>query len=440
MLYKNKGWPAAKEERRMDYIEEFTEFAQKAVSPYQTAAVIAHALEGGGFTELNTTTAWKLRRGGKFYVKSHDSSLIAFTVGSRIQAGDGFRLIATHTDFPCFRLKAAPDLREEEYGKLNVESYGGAILSSWMDRPLGLAGRVALRFGSISHPQMRLYDSERPILMIPNLPIHLNKEVNKGVELNRQTDMLPIYGMWREGGFLSWLEDQLSIEKGSILDYDFYVYCRDSAERIGLDGELFSAPRLDNMTSVFAALQGILHSERTTGINAAVFFDHEEIGSRTKQGAGSAWLSNTLERIYGELSFPRIKFLEALEESMMLSLDVSHAYHPNQGSRYDPVNHVTLNSGVTIKESGTQSYATDARGIAIVMRLMEEKGIPYRKFVNRSDQPGGSTLGSVASSFLPILTVDAGIPVLAMHSARETMGSSDLKALTGLSRAFFKMS
>lgn len=423
----------------MDYLEEFSRFQEKAVSPYQTVAKIAGILERNEFTELNTTTSWKLKKGGKFYIKGHDSSLIAFTVGKKIQAGDGFRILAAHTDFPCFRIKPNPDMKEEGYGKLNVESYGGAILSTWMDRPLGIAGRVALSFGKTMRPRMQLFDSARPVLIIPNLPIHLNKDVNKGKELNRQTDMIPIYGMWKEEGFVSWLEDILSVEKGSILDYDLYVYCCESGEKIGLEEELYSAPRLDNMTSVFAALQGILHSEQETGINVTAFFDHEEIGSRTKQGAGAMWLSNMLERIYGELSFDRIKFLEALEESMMLSMDVSHAYHPNQGGKYDPNHHVMLNSGVTIKVAGAQSYATDSKGTAILMQLMEKEGIPYCKYVNRSDQAGGSTLGSIASTLLPVLTVDVGIPLLAMHSARETMGSADLEALVKLSKAYFKM-
>lgn len=420
-------------------MEEFREFNRHTTSPYQTAGELADRLEENGFTGLPASVEWKLRRGGKYYVKGHGSSLAAFQVGKEFQEGSGFRIAAAHTDHPCFCIKPNPDMKEGNYAKLDVEGYGGAILSTWMDRPLGIAGRVAVRSEGKSCPGMRLFDSRRPVLTIPNLPIHMNKEVNKGIELNRQRDMLPVSGMWKEEGLLSWVESELSVERGSILDYDLYVYCCEEGEEIGISGEFYSSPRLDNMTSVFACLQGIMHGECLDGINAAVFFDHEEIGSRTKQGAGSMWLSHLLERIYGGLSAGRMQYLADLEKSMLLSIDVSHAYHPNQGGKYDPNNHVMLNSGVTIKESGVQSYATDSEGIARLIQLMEREGIPYCKYVNRSDQAGGSTLGSIASAFLPVMTVDAGIPVLAMHSAREMMGSEDLPALVKLVQAYFKM-
>lgn len=423
----------------MNCMEDFREFNSRAVSPYHVVDEIVRILNENEFTGLLPAAPFTVEPGGKYYVKGHGSSLIAFTVGEKFDEGSGIYIAASHTDFPCFRIKPNPDMKEGDYGKVDVECYGGAILSTWMDRPLGIAGRAAFRSGEDLHPGMCLFDSGRPVLTIPNLPIHLNKEVNKGLELNRQTDLMPVYGMWQEKGLISWIEEELSLEQGSILDYDFYIYCSEPGTEIGTEGEFYSSPRLDNMTSVFAGLQGILHSGRETGVNAAVFFDHEEIGSRTKQGAGSMWLSNTLERIYDALAPGRIHYLEALEKSRMLSMDVSHAYHPNQGGRYDPKNHVMLNSGVTIKESGVQSYATDSEEIAYLMRLMEKEGIPFCKYINRSDQAGGGTLGSIASALLPVMTADVGIPVLAMHSARETMGSKDLPALVKLVQAYFKM-
>lgn len=420
-------------------MNKFMEFNKKAVSPYQTVDELAGILVEKGFTELLPSAVWELCHGGRYFVREHGSSLAAFTVGKEFQEGAGFLVAAAHTDHPCFRIKPNPDMKEGAYGKLDVEGYGGAILSTWMDRPLGIAGRVALRSEGKAAPQMRLFDSRRPVITIPNLPVHLNKDVNKGVELNRQTDMLPVCGMWREEGLISWIEKELSIEKESILDYDLYVYCCEEGRKIGISEEFYSSPRLDNMTSVFACLQGILQDGGEKGVRMSVFFDHEEIGSRTKQGAGSLWLSHLMERIYGGLSIGRMQYLADLEKSMLLSVDVSHAYHPNQGGRYDPNNHVMLNSGVTVKESGAQSYATDSEGIAYLIQLMEREGIPYCKYANRSDQAGGSTLGSIASALLPVMTVDVGIPVLAMHSARETMGSEDLSALVKLVEAYFKM-
>lgn len=425
-------------------VKKLLDLIEQGTSPFHTVLASAKVLEEEGFEKLELGQKWGLDNGGRYYTIYNDSSLIAFTIGKKFNFGDDFRVAAAHTDFPCLRIKANPYMSVEKYAQINVEIYGGAILNTWLDRPLSIAGRVALKSKTIFEPEMRYIDIRKPVLIIPNLAIHMNKEINKGIELNKQTDMLPIAGMIKEGlekenYFISFLAEELGVSAEDILDFELSVYNKDLGEVIGIHNEFISAPRLDNITSVQALLAGIIKGGRERGINVAALFDHEEIGSKTKQGAGSMLLSLVLERIYLAFGRSRMDYMESLTDSILLSVDVAHALHPNQAGKSDPTNKCVLNGGVCIKEASSQAYATDSQAVAIIQQICEFMNISYQKFVNRSDGTSGGTLGSIASTLFPVKTIDIGVPLLAMHSSRELMGRDDQEGLVKLVEAFFAL-
>lgn len=428
--------------RKNDSLERLKELIQRGTSPYHVAAAVECELQKEGYEPLLLDRPWELKRGGRYYVMHHGSTLIAFSIGEDMEEPGEYRIAAAHTDFPGIRIKQNAEMVREGYAQLNVEVYGGAILNTWLDRPLSAAGRVALKSGDIFRPAMRLVDFRRPLFVIPNLAIHLNREVNKGVELNKQKELIPIAGIAGERMskqfFRELLARELHVEAEEILDYELGLYNADSPVAVGMEEEFLSAPRIDNLSGVQAILTGLLEGGRD-GINVAAFFDHEEIGSRTKQGAGSWLLALVLEKISQGLFRERTEFLQSLQDSMLLSVDVGHGVHPNYVEKMDPTNRSRLNGGFCIKEASSQSYATDCRAVAIVQQICMQEDIPYTKFFNRSDGTAGSTLGSVASSLVTVPTVDVGIPILAMHSARELMGVEDMRALTDLLRAYYTL-
>ncbi|NLK77335.1 MAG: M18 family aminopeptidase [Clostridiales bacterium] len=401
-------------------------------------------LKEAGFEELCFSNTWGLTEGGKYYMKHHDTTLLAFTVGQQVESQEGFKIAAAHTDFPCLRIKPNPDVATSGYAQVNVEVYGGAILNTWLDRPLSISGRIAVKSNDVMHPDMRYIDIKRPLMTIPNLAIHMNREVNKGVELNRQTDMLPIVGLLEKElnekqAFLKFLAKEEGVAVEDILDYELWVYCMQEPVTFGMNEELILSPRLDNLTSVQALLTGIIEGKQKKGINVIALFDHEEIGSKTKQGAGSLLLLNVLEKICDSFGKTTAQTKESIYESFLLSVDVAHGLHPNNAGKMDITNKPVLGGGLCIKEACSQSYATDCEAVAVVEQICQRAGVAYQKFVNRSDMAGGGTLGSIASSIIPIPTVDVGIPLLAMHSAAETMGKKDMESLTGLVREFFSL-
>lgn len=409
-------------------------FLEKGVSSCHVAALAEEYLNEKGFTAISMAEPWKLSLGGKYYINHHDTTVVAFTIGETYKATDDIRLAAAHTDFPCLKIKPNPEVVTNGYGQVNIECYGGGIWNTWLDRPLSVAGRVALRGMNVFEPEIRLIDIKKPILTIPNLAIHMNREVNKGVELNKQTELLPIMAnipdKQKDGKFfLELLEKELQVKKEDILDYELTVYVAEQPILTGIHEEFVSSPRLDNITSVYAILQGIAGESRKNGINIAALFDHEEIGSRTKQGAASLLLRDIVLKIVGSMTQSETVATTALYNSMLLSVDVAHALHPNFQGKMDITNKPVLNGGFCIKEAAGQSYATDCKAVAVLQQLCDTSNISYQKFVNRSDIAGGSTLGAIASSILPIPTVDMGVPLLAMHSARELMGVKDMEAL-----------
>lgn len=412
------------------------------VSPFAVVEAAKGRLFQNGFQKLDYASSWKLMPGGHYFVEHHGSTLFAFTIGEDYQNGDMLRMAAAHTDFPCLRIKPNADFQTDAYAQVNVEVYGGAILNTWLDRPLGIAGRVAVRSEEIFAPKILYYRSARPLLTIPNLAIHMNQEVNKGIELNPQIDLMPIFSLLPEKAeksdvLLEFLAKELSVKKEDILDFELCSFLTEEPELIGMDDSMLSSPRLDNLTSVSVLLSALLDGNRQRGINLIALFDHEEIGSRSKQGAGSILLHDMIRRILRNLGADEEQIERCIYQAMLLSVDVAHGLHPNKQSKMDITNHPVLGRGFCIKEACSQSYATDAQAVAILRQICDRTGIPYQHFVNRSDLRGGGTLGSVASALLPVKTVDMGVPILAMHSARELMGTQDIYALKDAIMAFF---
>lgn len=425
-------------------VRELFTFINKSPSPWHTVETSAEMLVREGFEEIQWQERWKLEKGKKYFTKVYGSSVFAFTIGTDFgNNGNRLRISAAHTDFPGFRLKPQSGIVKDGYGMLNVEGYGGMILYSWLDRPLSMAGKIALKTDAPFNPEMRLVDFSRPLLTIPSLAIHMNRDVNKGTEINKQKHMLPLAAVLGNGSSSmskEFIDDFLSLELGvknkDILSYELNLYPYENPCQLGMAGELVSSPRLDNLTSCLACLKGIISADIQNGINIAALFDNEEIGSRTKQGAASTVLNQLLERIYDSLDCSRGDMWADVAGGFMLSVDVAHGVHPNYNDKSDPTNRPVLNGGVVIKEAASQTYAGDAEAIAVVRGLCQDNGIANQIFVNRSDMAGGSTLGSIASAQLPIRTMDIGVPLLAMHSARETMGAADQEALNKLLTVF----
>ena len=422
--------------------EKLFSLLREGVSPFHVVNHLEKELKEANFTELNMNSAWKLEKGKNYYINHHDSTLLAFHVGKEYGENSTFHMAAAHTDFPCLYIKPSPEINACGYAEINVEVYGGPILNTWLDRPLAIAGRVATKSNDAFKPNVSLFKSKDYILTLPNLAIHMNREVNKGVELNAQTDMLPILGMITEElnektFFMDYLAGELNVKAEDILDYELFIYNPEEPCYVGLNKDIISASRLDNLTSCQALVSGLIEAKDEKNIDLIACFNHEEIGSNTKQGADSMLLSHVLEKIKLSLGATPEEAVSGIYDGVLLSVDVAHAAHPNYLGKMDITSKPVLNKGFCIKEACAQSYATDCEAVGIVVSLAKDNDIPYQKFVNRSDLRGGGTLGSMASALTPVKTIDVGVPMLAMHSARECMGAEDEYALFSLVRAFF---
>lgn len=418
-------------------------YIKNSPSPYQAVTEGETLLRQAGFQELSLTKPWELSLGGNYYIKSFGTSLFAFSIGNKITREQTFRIAAAHTDQPCIHIKPVAEIMQKDYLRVNCEIYGGPILNTWLDRPLSIAGKVALISDEPFQPKMRLLHVSKPFLTIPNLAIHMNKDVNKGVELMKQTDMLPLMGVLnnqlnKEHYFIDFLSRHLNVPTSDILDFDLYVYNAEEGITLGINDELIQSPRLDNLASCFLLLRGITESKREDAINIIALFDHEEIGSQTKQGANSVLFRMLLEKLYDSLGFSRMQLNEAILRSFLLSVDAAHAMHPSRTDKSDPINSSLINEGIVFKISSNQRYTFDTEAIASIQQLCIKNHIAYKKFVNHSDVVGGGTLGPIISSWLPMKTVDLGVPLLAMHSARELMGAKDLIEFYKLMKAYFK--
>lgn len=415
----------------LTYAKELIDFIYDSPSPFQAVANIKKRLISSNFTEVKESDRWELQKGGKYFVTRNDSSIIAFVVGNGGVAKKGFKIIGAHTDSPTFRIKPNAEIvAEDSYIKLNTEVYGGPILNTWLDRPLSIAGRVTLRSDNILFPKTAFINIKRPILIIPNLAIHMNREVNKGVELNKQVDMLPIIGLVndeleKENYLINLIANELKINAEEILDFDLVLYEFDKGCIMGSNNEFVSSSRLDDLEMVHAGLEALVNSEVSEATNVLVCFDNEEVGSSTKQGADSNLLSDILERVVLSFGGDREDFFRALNKSFMISSDSAHAVHPNRGLKADPTNRPHINKGPVVKISANQKYTSDSNSIAVYEELCRKAAVPFQKFVNKSDEVGGSTIGPISSTHLAIRTVDIGTPLLAMHSVRELCGVSD---------------
>ena len=393
---------------------------------------IANELTRNGFRHIDASQPiGNVSAGDKFYVTKNDSSIYAFRIGRKPLAETGFHMVCAHCDSPTFRIKPnAEMLCEGGMVKLNTEVYGGPILSTWFDRPLTIAGRVIVRGKDAMSPVTRLLHVKRPLLQISNLAIHFNRQVNDGVKLSRQKDVLPILGIVNDelekGNMLmNVICKELDIKSGDILDFDLYLADATPACTFGVHDEFISSGRLDDLSMCYAGLDALLAAGESDRTQVLAIFDNEETGSQTKQGAGSPFLASVLKRVALAQGGSEESFYVAVEKSFMVSADNAHAWHPNYPEKYDPTNHPVLGCGPVIKFNAAQKYASDAVSAAVFAELCREAGVPCQRFVNHSDVAGGSTLGNILASSIPLRGVDMGNGVLAMHSCRETASVAD---------------
>lgn len=405
-------------------------------SPVNFLAVknIADTLAANGFHRIDPALPLgEVKSGDRFFVTKNDSSIYAFRIGNKPIADAGFHMICAHCDSPTFRIKPnAEMLTEGGIVKLNTEVYGGPIMSTWFDRPLTLAGRVIVRGEDVMQPETLLLHIKRPLLQISNLAIHFNRQVNDGVALSKQKDVLPLLGhitsQLETGNLLmnvileelnSTIADCQFCAK-DVLDFDLYLADATPACTFGVHNEFISSGRLDDLSMCYAGLEALIASDTTDTTQVLAIFDNEETGSQTKQGAGSPFLAYILKRIAMSQSHTEEAYYQAVERAFMISADNAHAWHPNYPEKYDPTNHPMLGGGPVIKFNAAQKYASDAVSAAVFAGLCEKAGVPCQRFVNHSDVAGGSTLGNILASSIPLRGVDMGNAILAMHSCRET--------------------
>ncbi len=410
----------------MDRLEQFLNFAEQAPTAFHAAAGFREMLREKGFRELKETDPWLVDAGGRYFVTRNDSAIIAFEVPET--GFSSFRIAAAHGDSPAFKLKEIYEDAGECYVRLNVEKYGGMIMSSWLDRPLSVAGRLAVREGD--GVGVRLVSLDRDAVLIPNQPIHFNREVNDGYRYDPQVDMLPLYGdKDAKGGLLKEIAEAAGVREEDILGHDLFLYNRERASVWGAGDAFFSCARIDDLECAWAAVTALTESSARDTVNVCAVFDNEEVGSSTRQGADSSFLYDTLTRTGFALGASDGEIRAAIAGSFMVSADNAHAVHPNHPEKFDRQNRAYMNKGVVIKHNANQKYTTDAVSSARFTLICEQAGVPVQHFVNRSDLPGGSTLGNISNTHVSMDTVDIGLAQLAMHSVYETAGTKDLDYL-----------
>ncbi|MBR0089092.1 MAG: M18 family aminopeptidase [Clostridia bacterium] len=417
----------------MDNTKRLLDFIEKSTDAFNTVKTVTEILTENGFTELKRSDIWNLLRGVKYFTTANSSSVIAFTVPEN--EPDAFFITASHTDSPSFKLKSNFELEGDNMVRLSVEGYGGMIKSTWLDRPLGISGRVVTeKDGAIVSHTIRL---DRDLAVIPNLAIHLNRDVNNGYEYNTKNDMCALTGT-EKSRILELAAENAGVKREDILGFDLYLYNREGGRIFGTDNEYFAAPRIDDLQCVFATLDAFVTSPLSDVVQVFAAFDNEEVGSGSKQGAKSTFLADTLKRINTALEQSEEQYNAMLAASLMLSCDNAHALHPNHADKSDSLNRVYMNGGVVIKYNANASYTTDAVSEAAVKTLCKRADIPYQLYANRSDLPGGSTLGNLSAEQVSINTADIGLAQLAMHSAYETAGAKDTTYMIRLIKEFYK--
>lgn len=416
---------------------------ESPVGLYAAANIRGMLLENG-YTECQEGSEWKLVPGGRYFVMRNGSAVIAFQIPKE-ESWAGFQIAASHLDSPTFRIKSNAEIVvENRYVTLNVEKYGGMLLAPWLDRPLSAAGRVLVR--TESGIETKLVNIDRDLMIIPNVAIHMNREINNGYKWDMKQDLRPLLAGVQAADksaedigtiFRRLVAEEAGVSPEDVLDTDLYLYNREKASVIGLNGEFISSGRLDDLQCAFGTLKGFLAARPEKSIAVYCAFDNEEVGSMTKQGADSSFLRCTLERISTALGRSRGEFMASLAQSFMISADNAHAVHPNHPELEDPSHRPVPNGGIVIKYSANQKYTTDAVSGAVMKEICRKAGVPVQIFYNRSDLPGGSTLGNISTTQLSLNTVDIGLAQLAMHSAYETAGVMDTEYLARASEVFF---
>ena len=419
--------------------EELFSFLDHSPNAFFAVRNMCDLLSGAGMTRLYEGTPWKLEAGKGYFVTRNDSAVIAFKIPKLDYTG--FQMMASHCDSPVFKIKTNAEISvDQRYVKLNVEKYGGMLCAPWLDRPLSVAGRVVVR--TKDGIETRLVNVDRDLMIIPNLAIHMDRQVNDGHKFNAQVDMLPLFCEKGEekDAFLGLIAAEAGVPAGDILDTDLLLYNRMPAVSLGLNGEFIASGRLDDLQCAFASLKGFLESAPADSVAVHCVFDNEEVGSGTKQGAASTFLKDTLHRINSAAGRTEEEYLMSIASSFLVSADNAHAVHPNFAEKTDPTNRPYLNKGIVIKYSANQKYTTDAVSGAIMRAICQEADVPCQTFANRSDMLGGSTLGNIAQSQVALNTVDIGLPQLAMHSPYETAGAKDTAYLIAAAKVLFSSS
>ncbi|HKM33446.1 MAG TPA: M18 family aminopeptidase [Lachnospiraceae bacterium] len=416
--------------------EKLIQFIENSPSAFHAIEELKRTAQAEGYLELKENEEWKLEYSGRYFVARNDSSLIAFHLPSDQEIA-GFHMVASHSDSPTFKIKENPEMKvEDQYIKLNTEAYGGMILNTWLDRPLSVAGRITIKQNG--RIVSRLVNINKDLLVIPNVAIHMNKTINSGMEYNAQTDMLPLFG--QVGGrknFMDMVAKAAGVKPEEILGHDLFLYVRDKGRVIGGNGEYILSPRLDDLQCAFSSMTALMESVPQSYVNICAVFDNEEVGSGTRQGADSTFLSDVLYRIKEALGKSDSWLRQKIADSLLISADNAHAVHPNHPEKADPTNRPFLNGGIVIKYHGSQKYTTDAYTSAEMKELCKEAGVPFQTYTNRSDIAGGSTLGNISTAHVSLPSVDIGLPQLAMHSAVETAGIKDTEAAINMMKIFY---
>jgi aspartyl aminopeptidase len=410
------------------HTDDLAAFIKAAPTPYHACAEVGRRLEAAGFRRLAETDVWPVDPGGYYAVR--DGSIIAWRIDD--EAYDAFRIFGAHTDSPTFKVKPRPDTGSAGWKQIAVEVYGGVPHQTWLDRDLSVAGRLVMRDGSEV-----LVHVDRPLLRIPRLAIHLDRGVNEGQKLNAQSQLTPIWGLGqpRDGEFLEFIAAEAGVDAGDVLGHDLFTVALDEPAYLGKDQELFAAWRLDNLTSVHAGVAALIAAEDTgTRVPVLAAFNYEEVGSMTYSGAQSPFLESVLHRLMGD-DFET--YARAIAASGMMSSDTGNAIHPNYVEKHEPGHRPVPGAGPMIKVSANQRYASGAEEQALFRRSADASGIPWQMYVNRNDIPGGTTIGPISGTQLGILTVDVGLPILSMHSARELCGADDPAHLADLALGLF---
>jgi len=435
---------------KKDAASSLMDFVDKSPSMYHAIDNLSSMLEKAGFHKLELRDVFNLKAGSSYFVETNGSSIIAWRMGRSIKKG--FRIIGSHSDSPTFKIKPSPELVvKNHFLKLNTEGYGGAILSTWFDRPLSIGGRLTLKSDDILNPKIKLINIDKNLLIIPNIAIHMNREVNDGYKYNKQKDTLPLLAIVggkecnKSSYFLDILAHYAGVAKDDILAYDLYLYDRCKGAFVGDKDEFFSLPKIDNLGMAYPSIKALIESKNEEFTQLSCVFDNEEVGSSTAAGAGSPFLRDTLKRIVissakneALSSDPFEVFQEAMASSFLISADQAHGLHPNYEEKNDITNFPLMNKGPVIKVAGAMSYMSDAVSIGIFKSICEKAGVPYQTFCNRSDMRGGSTIGPITMGNLNIRCVDIGNPILSMHSIRELGGSEDQEYIEKVFSQFYK--